>query len=134
MKRPFFLFALALTMTACRRAEAPMPDLFPEHAGLWRRTSMRELKAAEAPDPVPQASIERIRVATYEGAGKLEARVYQMSTSAVALDLVQRWQSAPDTIFFFADRFFVVVRWESAERKELREFVSVLEKRLNAKQ
>lgn len=111
-----------------------MPDLFPENAGLWHRTSMRELTPAEAPDPVPPASIRRIRAASYEGAGKLDARVYQLSTSAVALDLVQRWQAAPDTVFFYADRFFVVVRWESAERKELQEFVSALEKRLNAKQ
>jgi hypothetical protein len=47
---------------------------------------------------------------------------------------VQRWQTRPDTVFFYADRFFVIVRWESAERKELQEFVGVLEKRLNAKQ
>ncbi len=134
MKVPFFLCALALAMAACRPAEKPMPDLFPENAGLWRRASMRELKPAEAPDPVPQASIERIRAASYDGAGKVEARVYQMSTSAVALDLVQRWQTAPNMLYFYADRFFVVVRWDSAERKELHELVSVLEKRLNAKQ
>jgi hypothetical protein len=134
MKPPFFLCALAILLAACRPVAKPMPDLFPETAGLWRRTSIRELQPTQAPDPVPRASIERIRAATYEGPGKLEARIYQMSTSAVALDLVQRWQTAPDTVFFYADRFFVIVRWEAAERKELQEFVGVLEKRLNAKQ
>jgi hypothetical protein len=128
------LRVVALTFAACKPSETPMPDLFPENAGLWHRTALRELKAADAPDPVPPASIERIRAASYEGAGRLDARVYQMSTTAVALDLVQRWQAAPDTVFFYADRFFVVVRWESADRKELQAFVGVLEKRLNAKQ
>jgi hypothetical protein len=134
MKVPLFLCTLAMLLAACRPAVKSMPDLFPQNAGLWRRTSVRELKPAEAPDPVPQASIEQIRAATYEGPGKLDARVYQMSSSAVALDLVQRWQSAPDTVFFYADRSFVVVSWQSAERNPLHEFVGVLEKRLNAKQ
>ena len=107
-----------------------MPDMFPETVGAWHRTSLRELKASEAPDPVPQAGIEKLSDATYEGPGKLDARVYQMSTSAVALDVVQRWRPAPDTIFFYADRFFVVVAWQSAERKSLQDFVASLEKKL----
>jgi hypothetical protein len=128
-----FLSALALLLAACHHAPAPMPDIFPENAGLWHRTSVHELSAAEAPDPVPQAAIEKLRAASYEGPGKLDARVYQMSTPAVALDVVQRWHAAPDTIFFYADRFFVVVQWQSADRKALQEFVALLEKRLNAK-
>ena len=138
MKAPLFscafLCTFATLLAACGPAVKPMPDLFPESAGPWRRTSVRELNPAEAPDAVPRASIQQIRAATYEGPGKLDTRVYQMSTSAVALDLVQRWQPAPDTVFFYADRFFVVVSWQSAERNPLHEFVGMLEKRLNAKQ
>jgi hypothetical protein len=134
MLRPVFLCALATALAACHRAEPPMPALFPESVGAWHRTSLRDLKAAEAPDPVPQAGIEKIQAASYEGPGKLDVRVYQMTASAVALDVVQRWRAAPDTIFFYADRFFVVVKWESAERKALQEFVAALEKKLNAKQ
>jgi hypothetical protein len=107
-----------------------MPDMFPEIVGAWHRTSLREIKPAEAPDPVPAAAIEQIRAAAYEGPGSLDARVYQLPTSAVALDVVQRWRPAPDTIFFYADRFFVVVQWQSADRKSLQEFVASLEKKL----
>ena len=82
--------------------------------------------------PVPQAVIERRRAASYEGPGKLDARVYQLSTPAVALDVVQRWHPAPDTVCFYAGRFFVVVKWESAERRALQEFVSALEKKFAA--
>ncbi|HEY1497692.1 MAG TPA: hypothetical protein VGF49_24215, partial [Candidatus Solibacter sp.] len=123
MPRRNFLCILSLAIAACHRAPAPMPDMFPETVGAWHRTSLRELKPAEAPDPVPQAGIEKIRAATYEGPGKLDVRVYQMSTAAVALDVVQSWRPAPDTIFFYADRFFVVVHWQSAERKALQDFV-----------
>lgn len=125
------LLAAISAMVACHRAPVPMPDMFPEIVGAWRRTSLREFKPAETPDPVPQAGIEQIRAATYEGPGKLDVRVYQMSTSAVALDVVQRWRPAPDTIFFYADRFFVVVAWQSADRKSLQDFVATLEKKLS---
>jgi len=110
-----------------------MPDVFPEVAGEWRRTALRELGTAEAPDPLPAAGIERIRSASYQGPGRLDARVYQMSSPAVALDMAQRWHAAPDTVFFYGGRFLAVVRWESAERKALHDFVSALEKKLNAK-
>src|SRR5579862_4825874 len=130
MPRRNFLCILSLTIAACHHAPAPMPEMFPETVGAWRRTSLREVKVSEPPDPVPQAGIEKLSAATYEGPGKLDVRVYQMSTAAVALDLVQRWRPAPDTIFFYADRFFVVVHWQSAERKSLQDFVASLEKNL----
>jgi hypothetical protein len=44
--------------------------------------------------------------------------------------VVQRWKPAPDTVFFYKDRFFVLVQWQTADRKALREFVGALEKRL----
>ena len=119
--------ALVIALAACHRAQAPEPDVFPATSGAWHRTALREMRAAEAPDPVPQASIERIRAASYEGPGKIDARAYQLRSPAVALDVAQRWRAAPDTVFFASDRFFVVVRWESAERKALHEFVSALE-------
>jgi len=111
-----------------------MPDLFPEVAeGGWHRTSLRDLPAGEAPDPVPRTSIDRIRTAAYQGPGKLEARVYQLSSSAVGLDLVQRWRPSADTVFFNHGRYFVVVKWQEAERTALRAFLRQLETRLAPK-
>jgi hypothetical protein len=76
--------------------------------------------------------VERIRTATYEGAGKLDARVYQLTSPAAALDVVQRWTPAPGTVFFYSGRFFVLVEWQTADRKALQEFVGILEKRFPA--
>jgi len=124
---------LALALGACR-SNAPLPtDFLPETvAHVWRRTAARNLAGSEAPDPVSRASIERLQVAVYEGPGKLEARVYELSSFEVGLDLAQRWRPSADTVFFNRGRYFVVVKWQQAERKALQEFVRELEKRLPA--
>ena len=111
-----------------------MPDLFGEAAGAWHRTSVKELPPSSAPDSVPTAAIERIRAASYEGPGKVDARVYQLTSPAAALDMVQGWKPAPDTVFFYHDRFVVFIRWQSADRQALREFVATLEKKFPARQ
>jgi len=107
-----------------------MPDAFPENLGAWHRAGpVREIPPDQPPDALPVKSVEAIRAAAYEGPGKLEARVYALPSSAVALDVVQRWSPRPDTVFFYQDRFFVVVQWQAAPRKELQSFLSSLEKR-----
>src|ERR1035437_5054140 len=118
-----------LALASCRRASAPMPDIFTETVGAWHRTFASDLPPSSAPGPVPPAGVERIRAASYEGPGKLDARLYQLTSSAVALDVVQRWKPAPDTVFFYKDRFFVLVQWQTADRKALHEFVATLEKK-----
>ena len=109
-----------------------MPDIFTEVVGAWHRTSVRELPRSLAPDSVPPAAIERIRSAAYGGPGKLDARVYQLISPAAALDVVQRWKPAPDTVFFYNGRFFVLIQWQTADRKALQEFVAALEKQFPA--
>jgi hypothetical protein len=121
---------LAIALGACGRVE-PMPDLFPETAaGQWHRTSLRDLPAGESPDPVSRTSIDRIQTATYQGPGKIEARVYRLTSPAVGLDVVQRWHPSADTVFFNQGRYFVVVKWQEAERQALQAFVRELEARL----
>ncbi len=120
---------LALALAGCRRS-APLPDLLPQTAGVWRRTAIANRGASEAPDPVPRSSINRLQIATYEGPGRLEARIYELDSPAVAFDLAQRWRPSADTVFFDRGRFFVVIRWEQAERKALQGFVRDLETRL----
>ena len=117
-------------LTGCRRKNPP-PDLFPTvMAGGWKRTELREIPASDAPDPVPRTSIDALQVASYEGPGKLEARAYQLDSPGVALDLAQRWRPSADTVFFYRDEYFVVIKWQEADRKALKAFVDELEKRL----
>jgi hypothetical protein len=122
--------SLGLIATACRRAAA-VPDVLPETApGGWRRATLNHPAASDAPDPVPRSAVDQVQRATYEGPGKLDARVYVLDASAVALDLAQRWRPSADTVFFNLGRFFVVVKWQDADRKALRAFVTDLQMRL----
>jgi hypothetical protein len=130
-RRKWLLFPLSFA--ACR-APGPAPDLFtPTVAGVWHRTALRTLSASEAPDPVPRTAVDRFESASYEGPGKLEARLYQLSAPGVALDLAQRWRPSADTVFFYVRNYFVVVKWQDADRKALQQFVRELEQRLGPK-
>jgi hypothetical protein len=124
--------AALFAVGGCRTQPPLAPGLLPEASGPWHRTSQSDPPVSEAPDAVPRASVARFRRASYEGAGGLEARVYLLESQALALDLVQRWRPAPDTVFFYAGRFFAVVQWREADRGALRTFVQDLERRLRA--
>ena len=120
---------LTLPLAACRRrAEMPaglLPETMP---GGWRRTSTGQPSGAL--DPVPAGAVEDTRIAAYAGPGTLEAHVYRLSSAAVGLDLAQRWRPSADTVFFNQGPYFVVVKWQSADRKALQEFVKALEEKL----
>jgi len=103
-------------------------DVFPANAaGGWRRVAAQEVPISEAPDPVPRNEIERLEIAFYEGPGKIEARVYALASATVGLELSQRWRPSADTVFFNRGRFFVVVKWQAAERQALESFIRELE-------
>jgi hypothetical protein len=121
---------IAFVLGACRE-NAPPLDLFPPTvANVWRRTALRDTPVSESPDPVPRTAVRRLRTAVYEGPGKLEARAYELNSAGVGVTLAQRWQPSADTIFFSRGRYFMVIKWQSADRKALQAFVQDLQKRL----
>ena len=122
--------SIAFALAACRESAPPL-DLFPPTAAnVWRRTALRDTPVSESPDPVPRTAIKSLRTAAYEGPGKLEARAYELNSAGVGVTLSQRWQPSADTIFFSRGRYFMVIKWQSADRKALQEFVQDLQKRL----
>ena len=123
---------LALPLAACRQSAPPL-DLFPPAvADVWQRTALRDTSVEESPDPVPRTAVKSLRTASYEGPGKLEARAYELDSETVGTTLAQRWQPSADTIFFSRGRYFIVVKWQSADRKALQAFVTDVQKRLAA--
>ena len=133
MTRRGWLWAAA-ALAACGGRRGPAVEPFPETvAGGWRRKERREVSVSEAPDPVPRTSVERVEIATYEGPGKLEARAYELTSKEVGLDLAQRWRPSADTVFFWTGDYFVVVKWQEADRTALQEFTRAIEQRLNGK-
>src|SRR4051794_14262088 len=132
MIRLRWMLAIA-AMLLCACGERPMPDVFAPVVGDWRRVDLRDFPIDKAPDDIPATKFDRIREAVYEGPGKLTARAYGLVSSAVALDVAQRWQAGADTVFFFSDRFFVVVRYAGADRKAVQAFVAQVAKGLEKK-
>ena len=131
MRRRSWLMTAAALAAACRKPAALPLNIFPESAaGGWRRTDRRQLSASEAPDPVPRNEIESLLTASYEGPGKLDARLYVLGSGIVGLELSQRWKPSADTVFFSRGPYFVVVKWQTAERSALHAFVREVEKTL----
>lgn len=130
-RRTWILLPLPLGLAACGGKREPAIEIFPATvAGVWQRKQRRDVPVSDAPDPVPRTSVERFETAVYQGPGRLEARAYQLSSKEVGVDLAQRWRPSADTVFFWAGRYFVVVKWQDADRKALRQFTTELEKRL----
>lgn len=123
--------ALALALAGCRSKPALPADVFPETAdGGWRRTWVGDVP--DARDPVPRDAVDYSRAAAYKGPGTLDARVYQLSSPGVGLDLAQRWRPSADTVFFNQGVYFVVVKWQAADRQALEAFVRQMEAKLGA--
>ena len=122
--------SIAFVLGACRENAPPLDPFPPTVANVWRRTALRDTPVSESPDPVPRTAVRRLRTAVYEGPGKLEARAYELNSVGVGVTLAQRWQPSADTIFFSRGTYFIVVKWQSADRKALQEFLRELQKRL----
>jgi hypothetical protein len=124
---------LAAALAACGEKATLPPDLFPQTVnGVWNRTELRDLPVDESPDPVPRNSVVQVRTAAYKGPGELEARVYLLDSAEVGAALGTRWRPSADTVFFNHGPYFVVIKWQSPDRKALQEFVAELQKKLGA--
>ena len=118
---------------ACGRsgkASIPLPETV---AGGWQRTAERDLPPGSAPEPPARNTVRRVTEADYSGPGRVRVRVFELSSSGAALDAVQRFRPAADTVCFYRNAWFAVVSWqEPTERGALGGFVRALEKHLAA--
>jgi hypothetical protein len=119
---------LAGTTRCGRKNESK--ELLPPVVGGWQRSTIRDVPVSEAPALVSRAGLRRIQSAEYEGNGKIEVQVYDMTSSGLGVDLSQRWHPAADTVFFYRDNYFAVVKWQQADRTALQSFLRDLEKQL----
>jgi hypothetical protein len=130
MTRRWWMLA-APGLAACGEKPRMPADLFPQRVGVWNLVEARDMDLSEAPDPVPRNSVELLRAGTYKaGDAEIQARVYLLSSADVGAALGGRWRPSADTVFFNHDKYFVVVKWQAAERAAVQEFVTGLQKRL----
>jgi hypothetical protein len=69
--------------------------------------------------------------ATYEGPGTAAVEIYELTSSAGGLEMVQRWHAQARTLVFYTDRYFVVVRYDSPDRARVTALMTALEKLLS---
>ncbi|MSV29476.1 MAG: hypothetical protein EXQ52_12155 [Bryobacterales bacterium] len=123
--------AITLFLPACGGLRSPAPPLLPPVvAESWKMKESVVQPVSSAPENVRRLGLKRAERATYEGAGTITADVYELTSSAGGLELVQTWRPAADTVFFYKETYFAVVKWERAEKSAVTAFVRDLEKRL----
>ena len=115
---------LALALSACGQPARSAASLLPANlGGGWQRNSLRDI-------PPPRPGIIRAFEAGYQGAGKLTVDLYETKVSGTAFEMVQHWRASADTVCFDKGRYFVLVKWEQADRQALTAFVRGLQKEL----
>lgn len=127
--------ALLLLVPACAactsRKKREAESLAPATIGqVWNRKEIGELPPSHAVAPMTPGTTARVIHAVYEGPGRIHISVYDLKSSAAALDAAQRWKAAANEVFFYKQNYFVVVKWDRAERAALSAFVRGLEKQL----
>jgi hypothetical protein len=120
------VFSLTLSACGLNRPQAPPP--LARTIGSWQLKSLEPQPIAEAPE-LARTRIHSWWKAEYAGSGIGRVNVYELTT-AVGLDLVQKWKPAPDSVTFDTDRYFIVVSWKNADRSAATELVRGLQRSL----
>ncbi|HTQ54590.1 MAG TPA: hypothetical protein VMI94_09040 [Bryobacteraceae bacterium] len=114
-------------LTACGRPAPRDPaSLLPARvAEKWQRQSLRSI-------PPAHSGIEHAWEANYDGAGNLTVDLYEARAPGTAFEMTQHWREAADSVFFDKGRYFVVVKWQRADRQALPAFIRELQKELGS--
>ena len=126
-----YLLTLAmLLLAACGGASRQAAFVFPAEAGPWKLKQTKDVAPASAPETIRRLGLKRAQAAEYEGAGRITAELYELTSSAGALEVEQTWRPSADTVAFHRENFFLVVHWENADRAAVSAFVQLMEKQL----
>jgi hypothetical protein len=123
MTRRYWI-VVALAWSACSQPPRDPGSLLQASVGgVWQRKALRDI-------PPPKPAILRAFEARYEGAGAVIVDLYEAKVSGTAFEMTQHWRATSDTVFFDKGRYFVVVKWERADRQAIQAFVRALETEL----
>ncbi|MGI8990001.1 MAG: hypothetical protein ACR2I2_10500 [Bryobacteraceae bacterium] len=124
------VFISLLFLGSCTKTEAEFPALPETIAGGWHLASLQEAPLHSAPDPVRRTGLRKWWKARYDGPATVHLQIYELRTGPAALDLVQKWRPAANTVTFYTDRYFTVVDWDRTDRDALRSLIGRIEKAL----
>lgn len=118
------LAAAALAMLACSEPPAG-PHLPLTLNGGWTRADAPAPPAA--PEQVTKLGLVRAHSAIYEGNGRIEVIVYQMTSESGAFELVQKWRAEPGTVYLHKGRNFVLLRSPGMDNASLSKLANQIE-------
>lgn len=120
-------------LSACTRSVAA--PVFPVNvSGAWRLKGFQSFPSGAAPELVRKIGTRGWWQGAYEGPGSATVDLYELTAPAGGLEMVQTWRPAADTVVWYTPRYFVVVRWQSADRAAVGALVRVLEKQFQDRQ
>jgi hypothetical protein len=123
MSRPWYLL---LTIAS------PRPLVLPQTlADVWTLQSSQAKPAATAPEMVQAIGTRGWTAASYQGPGKVDLAIYQLTSEPGGLEMVQKWRPQANTVVFYTDRYFVVVKYDAADRAPVTALITSLQKRLS---
>lgn len=123
------LFALS----ACTRS-LPPPVFPPAVAGVWKLKSSQAMALASAPELVRKMGARRGWSAAYEGPGSVKFELYELKVPGVGLEIVQRWQPVADAVVWYTPHYFIVARWQSADRESVKLLIRSIQKQFTEPQ
>lgn len=124
---------LSLLVLMCCSSSTGKPPKLPESAAFgWQLKSLNRTEPASAPPTVRQLGFRESWRAEYVGPGTVHVDLYRLKSEAAGLEMMQRWRAEANSVTFFDRRYFVVVRWDKADRAALTALVGTLEKSLPA--
>jgi len=125
--RRWSCLSILLLLGACKQGAAP--PVFPASvADAWRLKSSQSFAAGSAPELVRKIGTRGWWRTVYEGPGTATVELYELTATPGGLEMVQRWRPAADTVVWYTPRYFVVVKWQSADRAAVGALVRSIEK------
>jgi hypothetical protein len=98
--------------------------------GGWKQKSSGPLDPSKRPEWMERLGLKDARQAQYSGPIDLEVFLFQMSSSAAALECTQLWKKSPSDSVMMKDNYFFVFRTEHPNREMLMDFTRAFEKTL----
>ncbi len=112
------LCCLSILLFSCSTGTAGPPKLPGSASFGWQLKGIRET--------VPGRQWR----AEYGGPGTAEVDIYSVQSAAEALDRTQKWRPAAQTVTAFNDHYFLVIRWQGADRAAATALVGQIERSL----
>ncbi len=98
--------------------------------GGWKQKSLGPLDPSKRPEWMERLGVKAAQQAHYAGPIDVEVFLFQMSSSAAALECTQLWKKVPSESVMMKESYFVVFRSDHPNREMLMDFTRAFDKTL----